>query len=116
LVELARITVRISSSVQLMVFEILVQDASSDSTQASIIFVSQLRDALFSGSARSSTYFFAEGVVIIDDLDLAHEVDEPGEQLVPSRAAAGSGTAFVRALAHHLEAHVESGADGVHSC
>jgi len=67
---------------QLVVFEILVQDDVVGLDAGLDHLVSQLGDALFQRFRhRSLDVLLAERVVIVDDLDLAHEIDESGKQL-----------------------------------
>src|SRR5712691_1034427 len=100
---------------QRVVFEILVQDGVVGLDAGLDHVVSQLCDLIFQRRGdRAFDVLLPHRLVVVHDLDFAHEVDEAREQLAGAERYLDRHRLRAEPVADHLEAHVEVGADAVH--
>src|SRR5712692_8605409 len=100
---------------KLVVFEILVQDGVVGLDAGFDHFVSHLCNLIFQRRRdRAFDVLLSHGLVVVHDLDFAHQIDESRKQLAGAERHLDRHRLRAEPVADHLEAHVEVGADAVH--
>src|SRR5213596_2551129 len=100
---------------QLVLLEVLVEHRVVMFDDRLEHVVSHVGDGVLQGGGdRALDVLLPERLVVVDDLDLADQVDDAGEELARAEGDLDRHGIRPEPLAHYLEAQVEVGADAVH--